>query len=114
LKNPDPGFLPPRPKMNPNYPEPVMFGIVPAQGFFLRHIREIEMSQVAIHAVTADQRPSFVLDDVITSWFHGIKTPLGWPQLNVFTSFQFLSEIDDFHTRSCPAAPDCDNGNPIL
>lgn len=46
------------------YPEQAMFGPMPAQGFFLRHMRNLEMSHVEIAATTPDARPSFYLEDV--------------------------------------------------
>ena len=57
------------------YPDPPMFGPMPAQGFFLRHIRNFEMSHVEIAPMTPDARPSFVLDDVNRADFFAITAP---------------------------------------
>ena len=43
------------------YPDPKMFGELPATGFFVRHARNIEMSNVEIAARTADARPALWL-----------------------------------------------------
>jgi hypothetical protein len=36
-----------------------MFGDLPASGFFARHIRNLEMSNVEIATRAADHRPAF-------------------------------------------------------
>ena len=51
-------------EMADEYPEQAMFGPMPTQGFFLRHLRNLEMSHVEIAAATPDARPAFYLEDV--------------------------------------------------
>lgn len=46
------------------YPEASMFGPLPANGFFVRHVRNIELSNVEIATETADARAALYLDDV--------------------------------------------------
>jgi polygalacturonase len=46
------------------YPEPVMFGPLPAQGFFIRHARNVEFANVQIATAAPDSRPVFWLDNV--------------------------------------------------
>jgi polygalacturonase len=57
------------------YPEPSMFGQMPASGFFLRHIRNLEMSHVEIANATPDARPAFHLADVNRVDFFAITAP---------------------------------------
>jgi polygalacturonase len=57
------------------YPEPSMFGPTPSHGFYLRHVKGIEMSDIKIESVKGDARPAFVLDDVQQADFFHIKTP---------------------------------------
>ena len=45
------------------------------RGFFLRHIRNLEMSHVDIAPMTPDARPSFVLEDVERADFLAITAP---------------------------------------
>ena len=59
------------------YPEPSMFGTTSASGFFLRHIRNLEMSHVEIRTMKPDARPAFYLDDVTRSDFFAITAPRG-------------------------------------
>jgi polygalacturonase len=47
-----------------DYPEPTMFGTTPSHGFFVRHIRGLEMSGIKIESSNSDARPAFVLEDV--------------------------------------------------
>jgi len=46
------------------YPEPWMFGTIPASGFFIRHAKNIELSHVQIGFMEKDLRPSLWLKDV--------------------------------------------------
>jgi polygalacturonase len=59
------------------YPEPSMFGAVPASGFFLRHVRNIEMSHVEIANATPDARPAFYLAEVERADFFAVTAPRG-------------------------------------
>jgi polygalacturonase len=59
------------------YPDPGMFGGMPAQGFYLRHIRNLEMSHVEIAPMAPDARPSFVLDGVDRGDFLAMTAPKG-------------------------------------
>lgn len=65
------------------YPEPNMFGPMPSQGFFLRHVHNIELSGIEIVPLHADTRPAFVLDDVHEADFFQIKTPSSAPVIDL-------------------------------
>jgi hypothetical protein len=52
-----------------------MFGAMPASGFFLRHVRNVEMSHVEIANTTPDARPAFYLTNVERADFFGITAP---------------------------------------
>lgn len=67
------------PELESKYPEPNMFGATPASGFFLRHIRNLEMSHVEVANTAADARPAFYLADVERADFFAI-TALQGPQ----------------------------------
>ena len=57
------------------YPEPGMFGTTPSSGFYLRHMRNVEMSHVEIANSTPDARPPFYLTDVNRADFFAITAP---------------------------------------
>jgi polygalacturonase len=63
------------PEQIDKYPDPGMFGPMPAQGFFLRHVRNLEMSHVEIAPKANDGRPSFVLEDVTRADFIAVTAP---------------------------------------
>ncbi len=46
-----------------DYPESTMWGILPAQGFWLNHTRDIEFRNVKVIAETPDERPVYVKSD---------------------------------------------------
>jgi polygalacturonase len=52
------------PEKPAGYPEADMFGILPASGFFLRHARNLELSNIEIATDTPDARPAIWADDV--------------------------------------------------
>ena len=53
----------PVPEAEREYPEPWMFGTIPAKGFFIRHAKGITLSDVHFHYDKPDGRPLFVTDD---------------------------------------------------
>ncbi len=56
------------------YPDPGRFGTMPSNGFFIRHVKNIGMSNIEIVPAKEDLRPTFVLDDVQGADFFRIKT----------------------------------------
>ena len=60
------------PEQGKVYPEPSMFGLLPAYGFYIRHVRGLEMDGVDVSFLGAESRPAFVLDDVKDAEFRGI------------------------------------------
>ncbi len=60
-----------------HYPEPTMFGTIPASGFFLRHVRNVEMSHVEIANAAPDARPAFYLTGVERADFFAVTAPRG-------------------------------------
>lgn len=65
------------PENEAKYPDPEMFGPMPTSGFFLRHMKNVEMSHVEIANATPDARPSFHLNDVERADFFAITAPRG-------------------------------------
>jgi polygalacturonase len=63
------------PEFEDKYPEPGMFGTTPASGFYLRHVRNVEMSHVEIANSTPDARPAFYLTDVERADFFAVTAP---------------------------------------
>lgn len=63
------------PELSDKYPDPGVFGTMPSQGFFLRHIRNLEMSHVEVAPLAPDARPAFVLADVERADFLAVTAP---------------------------------------
>jgi polygalacturonase len=59
------------------YPDPHMFGDLPASGVFARHVRNLELSNVEIATLTSDARPAFWLHDVDGADFFRVRVPQG-------------------------------------
>ena len=94
--------VPPRepyetPEREKEYPEPSMFGILPAYGFFIRHAKGIELNDVEVGFMQEDRRPAFVLDDVSGADFHHVKAQkaAGIPTI-------VLKNVEDFTARGWP------------
>jgi polygalacturonase len=83
-----------------NYPDPGRFGVIPATGFFLRHVRNVEMSHVEIANATPDVRPAFHLHDVERADFFAVSSPRGAD--GAFA----LNQVKDLRIGWCRAAAD--------
>jgi polygalacturonase len=59
------------------YPEPEMFGELPATGLFARHVRNLEMTNVEVATRTSDARATFWLSDVDGADFFRMRVPKG-------------------------------------
>jgi len=59
------------------YPEPTMFGDLPATGVFIRHARNIELGNVEIAVERPDPRPALHLEDVDGVDLFRLKAPPG-------------------------------------
>ncbi len=51
------------PEKENDYPEPTMFGEIPAYGFFIRHIRGLEMNNISVSYLKDDARAPFIIND---------------------------------------------------
>ena len=59
------------------YPDPHMFGDLPATGIFARHIRNLEVSNLEVATLASDARPAFWLHDVEGADFFRVRVPQG-------------------------------------
>ena len=99
------GGVPPRepydtPEREKEYPEPSMFGLLPAWAFFLRHAKGVEMDHVDFGFIQPDGRPAFVLDQVTDADFDHVKA-----QKNPNAPTFVLKNVSGFQVhRSTPVA----------
>lgn len=100
------GGVPPRepyatPEREKEYPEPSMFGMLPAYGFFIRHAKGIELHNVEVGFLKEDRRPAFVLDSVKTADFQHVRAQ----KAEGVPAFVLL-RVEDFTLHGSPMAPD--------
>ena len=59
------------------YPECLMFGDLPAYGFYCRHVKGLRFSNVRLGTATSDQRHAIVCDDVENLALDGLDAGTG-------------------------------------
>ena len=84
------------PEKEDAYPEPTMFGELPAYGFFIRHVKGLEMRDVEVSYMKEDARPPFILNDVKGIDFRHVKAQ----HAESVPTFD-LKNVEDFSTRDC-------------
>lgn len=77
------------------YPDPDMFGDIPASGFFLRHVNNIEFTNVEIAFKQPETRPVFWVDAVDGADFFRVKTPK-----SLMTTVFHLHDVHDFRVTA--------------
>jgi len=83
------------------YPEPTMFGTLPAYGMYVRHARRIAMDHMDLSLMQADNRPPFMLYDVAGAQFERVRVQAS-AGVPVFT----LNQVNDFSTQNVEGVPD--------
>ena len=83
------------------YPEPSMFGTLPAYGLFVRHAKNIALRDVEVSFLGREQRPAVALHDVDGIRFDGLRAArtAGVP---LFT----LRDVRGFTVLGSPGLPD--------
>ncbi len=61
------------PELEKNYPEPTMFGDIPAYGFYVRHVSGIKLKDIEVSYLNEDARPAFIFDDVKDIFLENVK-----------------------------------------
>jgi polygalacturonase len=92
-----------QPPENENaYPEPTMFGAaMPDHGFFIRHAKNIRLSDVEIVYAQEDMRPAFVLQDVKGADFFRVRAQ----HASAMPTFA-LKQVRDFSISQSRMVPD--------
>lgn len=65
------------PEYEKDYPEPQKFGIIPAYGFFIRHVKNIELSNINLYLLGDETRPAILLDDINGIKFRNVTVAKG-------------------------------------
>lgn len=61
-------------ELEAGYPEPYHFGVMPAYGFFIRHVRGLSMHAVDVRTAEPDARPALILQDVTDAKFSQVDS----------------------------------------
>ena len=82
------------PEKETDYPEPTMFGEMPAYGFFIRHVRGLQMSDISLKLLKEDARAPYIISD-------GKSIDLNHLQMDRATSVPnfILNDVEDFSLR---------------
>ncbi|WP_263356225.1 rhamnogalacturonidase [Acidicapsa ligni] len=97
------------PENETQYPDPEMFGEIPATGFFLRHIKNLEMSNVEIATEAPDPRPAFWLKNVDGADFFRLRVPRN--NSTGPTPVFDLRQVKDFRVFGSQFIPDFANAD---
>jgi polygalacturonase len=89
------------PELETAYPEPSMFGTLPAYGFFIRHANGISLDNVDVRFGKSDTRPAVVLRDVADADFHHCRAD----KVDGTPTF-VLDGVDDFRVSDGRPVPD--------
>ena len=93
----DPFAVPERPRA---YPEPSMFGLLPASALYARHVEHLTLRDVRYEFAAPDERPLVVLDGATDVTFSRFRAPS-----RSVTSPYHLTSTHAFETFSCTPAP---------
>ncbi len=89
------------PEKEDTYPEPTMFGELPAYGFFIRHVKGLEMNDVQVSYLKEDARPAFWMNQVKGVEFYRLRAQRG-PNMPTFV----LRNVEDFILQQSWPLPD--------
>jgi len=73
------------------YPDPGMFGPLPATGIFARHVRDLSVSDFSAAVQSRDARPGVWLNDVAEADFFRVKLPSEAPVFKLHACSRFRS-----------------------
>ncbi|HWL17986.1 MAG TPA: glycosyl hydrolase family 28-related protein [Opitutus sp.] len=83
------------------YPEPSMFGLLPASFVYARHVRALTVSAVTLRFQAADTRPLVVLEQAEGVTFENVRLPAD-PASPRFV----LRQVADFEAHRCTGVDD--------
>ena len=99
LTGPRDPFIPP--EQEKAYPEPSMFGLLPAHALYVRHAKNLTVRDFTVAFTTADTRPAVVLDDVAGATFDRASL-----QRTATAPTFVLRKVTAFTARSIRGLPD--------
>jgi len=89
------------PERENDYPEPSMFGLIPAYGLFVRHVDGLDVAHLDVGWMEEDTRPAFFLEDVRGARFSHVRAD-GAAGVPAFV----LRRVEDFRADRCNRLPE--------
>jgi polygalacturonase len=83
------------------YPEPTMFGDMPSYGFYIRHVKGIQLNNITMTTEKPDARPPIVIDQVRDAEFNRVRAAKG----NGVPNF-LLRDVEKFSATRVDGTPD--------
>lgn len=89
-------------ELEAKYPEPEMFGAIPATGFLLRHVNNIALNNIEVRLIAPDMRPAIWARDVDQLRMNSLRLPMSAPALDA-------ASIKHAQIMNCSKLPDGTN-----
>jgi parallel beta-helix repeat protein len=86
------------PEYEKAYPEPQKFGIIPAYGFFIRHVKNINLDNVTLSVLGTEIRPAIRLIDVNGAQFRNVSL-----QKTATAPVLVLQDVQNLIIKDCPS-----------
>jgi polygalacturonase len=91
------------PEMESGYPEPDLFGVLPAWGLFARHVGDLVVRGMDLRTDEDDRRPAIILDDVAGAGFSEVQLS-STPGVPLWS----LADVTDLRARDVSGLPEGD------
>jgi len=85
------------PEKTQSYPESTMFGVLPAYGFYCRHVKGLQLNNVQLQLAMDDQRHALVFEDVQDALVDGLNAAF----CNGASSTIRLTDVKGVLIRGC-------------
>lgn len=91
------------PEYEKAYPEPQKFGLIPAYGFYIRHAKNMELSNINLHLLGKEKRPAVIVTDVEGMKLRNLTVAKGeHPNLIL------LNDVTDLSIKDCSSLKDAE------
>jgi polygalacturonase len=84
------------PEKEKAYPDPQEFGKIPAYGFYIRHAKNVTLTDIELKLGNKDARPAFIIEDVKGASFINVSAERG-ESIPMF----ILKNVTDFRSINC-------------
>ena len=89
------------PELEDNYPEPTMFGTLPAYGMYVRHVRSFSMNHADLSLASNDTRPPIMIYDAADVQLEHVRV-----QAAAGDPVVMLNQVSDFSTEKVSGLKD--------